>query len=174
MLNRLNNLKFVWAAVMMVFLMTCLPGCKKEISETIETRDKVLKSTRPLLFRYALLRESGWVEAVIKIFLTTKNTKNSQSPLIIKLNNQTFVSFVKILCDLCGKEFRLLKQALPAILNSRSRKDEFKSRRHCGIFFVGRTKTARLFRPNSPTIQTKQPDYLDQTARLFRSNSPPV
>ena len=151
MLNRLNNLKFVWAA-MMIFLMTCLPGCKsvtspenngieiaetltkpitvlspkspkgdfaspnssiiwsvdsfptKEISKTIETRGKVLKSSTPQLFRYSSLRESGRVEAVFKVFLTTKSSKNSQSPLIIKLNNQIFVFFVKILCDLCGKK----------------------------------------------------------------------
>jgi len=31
-------------------------------------------------------------------------------------------------------------------------KDEFKSRRRCGIFFAGRTKTSRLFSTNSPTI----------------------
>ena len=180
MLNRLNNLKFVWG-VMMIFLMTCLPGCKSiitsventgiEIGETLTKPITVLtpKSLRgdfaspnssilrfidsfPQLFRYASLRESGRVEVVLKVFLTTKNTKNSQSPLIIKTNNQIFVSFAEILCDLCGKEFRLLKQALPTIVNSRSRKDEFKSHRHCGIFFAGRTKTARLFRPNSPTI----------------------
>ena len=77
MLNRLNNLKFVWAAVMVVFLMTCLPGCKKDISKTIEIRGTVLKSSTPQLFRYALLRESDRVEAVFKVFLTTKNTKNS-------------------------------------------------------------------------------------------------
>jgi len=162
MLNRLNNLKFMWAAVMMVFLMTCLPGCKSVTSDEnarIETRSAIRKSSTPHLLRYASLWESGWVEAVLKVFLTTKNTKNSQSPLIIKTNNQIFVSFVKILCDLCGKEFRLLKQALPAILNSRSRKDEFKSRRHCGIFFAA---------------NQKQPDYLDQTARPFRLNSPTV
>ena len=192
MLNRLNNLKFAWG-VMMIFLMTCLPGCKSVTSdentgiEIAETLTKPITVLSPKSLRRDFASPNSSIFWSVDSFpmkdisKAIKNTKNSQSPLIIQFNNQIFVSFVKILCDLCGKEYRLLKQALPVILNSRSGKDEFKSRRHCGIFFPAEQKqsdyldqTVRLFRPNSPTIQTKQSDYSDQAARLFRPNTLPV
>jgi len=152
------------STIMMVFLMTCLPGCKSVTSaentriETAETLTETITVSTPEspkgdfaspnssifwsvdsfpMFRYASLRESGRVEAVLKVF-------------------------------------RLPRQALPAIVNSRPLKDEFKSRRNRGIFFAGRAKTTRLFKHNKPTILTKQPDCLDKTARLFRQYSPTV
>jgi len=52
--------------------------------------------------------------------------------------------------------------------------NQVSSRAWRGIFFADRAKTARLFKHNSPTYQTKQPDYIDQTARLYRPNSPTI
>jgi len=39
-------------------------------------------------------------------------------------------------------------------------------------FFAHIAKKARLFKHNTPTYQTKQPDHIDKTARLYRQNSP--
>jgi len=183
-LNRLNGLKFVWI-VMMVFLMTCLPGCKsvtsventvietaetltepvtvrsptspkgdfaspnssilrsvnsfqmKKVSKTIETRCKALKSSRPHLFRYLSLWESG----VIRRLTRDSPQSSIPDPKRMILNPAGIAGF-----------FLSAEQKQPDCSD----------------------KTARLFRQNSPTVQTKQPDCLDNTARLFRQYSPTV
>ena len=49
------------------------------------------------------------IGVVSKLFLTTKNTKKAQRTQISNVVIQIFVNFVKNLCALCGKRFRLLR-----------------------------------------------------------------
>jgi len=164
-LNRLNNLKFVWAVVM-IFLMTYLPGCKSVTSaENIgnETRSAIPseKESEERMETQQRNRFSGHgklteiVETLTKtIVIQDKVLKSSTSPVPI------------IIATGIGWGIRRLARDSRQSSTSDPRRMSLNPA-GIAVFFCRQIK-------NSPTVQTQQPDCLDQTARLLRPNSPTV